>query len=206
MADEPGVAARTGAVALLLAAGESTRMGRPKPLLEWNGRTLIEYQVGELLAAGAGEVVVVLGHRAEEVRPYAERAGGRVALNPAYREGRAGSIRAGAAVLQNDVSAIVILSVDQPRGRDITRAVLAEHLGQDNVITVPVFDGRRGHPAVLSGRLLTELREVEESTEGLRAIMQRHAAERREVVVDDRAVLLDLNLPSDYEAAISERT
>jgi molybdenum cofactor cytidylyltransferase len=202
MPDEGGSIAHGGAVALLLAAGESTRMGRPKPLLEWGGRTLIEYQIGELVAAGVGTVIVVLGHRADEVRPYAERAGGRVVVNPAYREGRAGSIRAGAAALPNDADAIVILSVDQPRSRGITQALLAEHLRQDNTITVPVFDGRRGHPAVLSGRLLGELREVDESTEGLRAVTRRHGSERREVPLDDPSVLLDMNLPSDYEAAV----
>jgi molybdenum cofactor cytidylyltransferase len=188
-------------VALLLAAGESTRMGSPKPLLEWHGTTLIEYQIAELRAAGIDEVVAVLGHRAEDVRPVAERAGARVAINSAYREGRAGSIRVGAQAVQPGASAIVILNVDQPRDRSITRALLSAHAEGGALITVPSFEGRRGHPAVLSGSLLDELRTVDEATEGLRAVNSRHEADRRELPLDDPSVLLDLNRPEDYEAA-----
>lgn len=188
-------------VALLLAAGESTRMGRPKPLLEWDGTTLIDYQIRELLAAGCDEVVALLGHRAEEVRPFAERAGARVVVNADYRSGRAGSIRTGALALPPDTAAVVVLNVDQPRSRFITHRLLEEHRAQRNVITVPLHQGRHGHPAVLAGTLLRELQAVEEASEGLRAVMRRHQTERVEVPFDDPTVLFDLNLPSDYEAA-----
>jgi len=188
-------------VALLLAAGESTRMGSPKPLLDWRGMTLVEYQVGELLEAGVDQVVAVLGHRAADVRPVAERAGARVAVNAAYREGRAGSIRVGAEAVEPGVAAIVILNVDQPRDHAITRALLAAHAESGALITVPAYGGRRGHPAIVSGMLLDELRGVDEASQGLRAVMSRHAADRRELALDDPSVLLDLNRPEDYEAA-----
>jgi CTP:molybdopterin cytidylyltransferase MocA len=186
---------------LLLAAGESTRMGRPKPLLEWNGTTLIEYQISQLRAGGCDEVVAVLGHRAEEVRPYAEKAGARVVVNEDYRAGRAGSIRTGAVALVPETSAIVILNVDQPRGHAITRRLLDEHAARGNLITVPLCQGQHGHPAVLAGSLLPELQQVDEASQGLRAVMRRHEAGRAELPVDDSSVLLDLNFPADYEAA-----
>jgi len=188
-------------VALLLAAGESTRMGSPKPLLDWRGMTLIEYQIGELLAAGVDQVIAVLGHRAADVRPAAERAGARVTVNAAYREGRAGSIRVGAEAVEPGASSIVILNVDQPRDRAITRALLEAHAENGGLVTVPAYGGHRGHPAVISGVLLDELRAVDEASEGLRAVMSRHAADRRELALDDPSVLLDLNRPEDYEAA-----
>jgi molybdenum cofactor cytidylyltransferase len=197
---EPGKA-----IALLLAAGESTRMGRPKPLLTWEGQTLIEYQIAQLLEAGVDEVIAVLGHRAEDVRSYAERAGARVVVNAAYREGRAGSIRTGAEALPADTGAIVILNVDQPRTSAAIRPLIEAHRRGGHLITVPVFAGRRGHPAVLSGQLAGELRQVDEASEGLRAVMQRHMGERVEVPIDDPAVLLDMNLPADYEAAVRGR-
>jgi molybdenum cofactor cytidylyltransferase len=187
--------------ALLLAAGESTRMGQPKPLLEWMGRRLVEYQIEELLGAGIDEVIVVLGHRADEVRPLAERAGARAVFNPSYREGRAGSIRTGAAAARDDSRVIAVLNVDQPRGRRVIRAVLEGHRDSGSLITVPSYQGRHGHPAVFAGQLLSELRSVDEASEGLRAINRRHLASRGEIPVDDPAVLLDLNRPSDYEAA-----
>jgi len=178
-------------------------MGRPKPLLDWRGRTLIEYQIGELLAAGVDQVIAVLGHGAEDVRPFAERAGARVAVNTGYRGGRAGSIRTGAMAVPDDTGAVVILNVDQPRDREIIRAVLKAHRSGLSPTTVPSYQGRHGHPAIFAGRLLPELRNVDEASEGLRAINRRHAAERTEAPIDDPAVLLDLNLPADYEAARS---
>jgi molybdenum cofactor cytidylyltransferase len=188
-------------VAILLAAGESRRMGRPKPLLEWRGTTLVEYQVGELFAAGATEVIVVLGAQADAVRPIAEQAGARVVLNSAYRDGRAGSIRAGAVAASGGAVAILMLNVDQPRDRRISAAILAAHLRDGNQITIPTFNGRHGHPVVLAAALLGELREVQEESEGLRAVMRRHAGERVELALEEPAVLLDLNLPEEYDAA-----
>jgi molybdenum cofactor cytidylyltransferase len=190
-------------VGLLLAAGESTRMGRSKPLLDWDGGKLIEYQIRELLAGGVDEVIVVLGHRADEVRPLVEGSGARWVLNSAYREGRAGSIRTGASAVPDNAVAVVVLNVDQPRSRSIVRAVLDGHLATGNVITTPAYAGRHGHPAVFAGELLPELRSVDEASEGLRAVNRRHADRRSEVAIDDPSVLLDLNLPTDYESAKS---
>ncbi|MCH8205535.1 MAG: NTP transferase domain-containing protein, partial [Chloroflexi bacterium] len=81
--------------AILIAAGESTRMGRPKPLLAWHGTTLLEYQVDSLVEGGADEVIVVLGHDAESLAPYVKGACVRYVVNPDYREGKTTSIKAG---------------------------------------------------------------------------------------------------------------
>jgi molybdenum cofactor cytidylyltransferase len=199
--------AKGPAYALLLAAGESTRMGRPKALLPWAGTTLIEYQVRELLAARC-EVVVVLGHAAEEIRPHVPDEA-RVVVNEAYREGRASSLRAGAAALPDDADTIVVLSVDQPRPREVIKSLIAAHPAGDAyktgpVITRPVFEGQHGHPLVLSGALLPELRAASEGAEGLRGVVSAHRDAVREVAVDSPVVLLDLNTEADYQRALAE--
>lgn len=176
-------------------------MGRPKQLLDWHGRPLIVYQIRELQAAGVDHVIAVLGHQADVIRPLAQQAGAEVALNARYREGRAGSIRTGALAAPDAADTIVLLNVDQPRGREITAALLAFHHAAGNLITVPAYGDRRGHPVVLQGRLLPELRGVGESTEGLKAIMRRHADERIAVPFSTDTVLLDLNHPQEYESA-----
>lgn len=181
--------------AILLAAGESTRMGKPKPLLEWDGAMLIEYQIAQLREAGCDPVIAVLGHRADEIRPLAERAGATVVINEGYAEGRATSLRAGADAI-DDADAIVILNVDQPRPAAVLRRLLDEH---KSGVTLPVHEGRRGHPPVIAGALLPELRTVDEATEGLRAVVNRH--EVHEVEFESPFVLLDLNTPEDYEEA-----
>ena len=88
--------ARPSVSAVLLAAGESTRMGRPKPLLSWEGTTLVQYQVASLQSGGVDEVCVVTGAGGEAVGPLlAHEAGVRVVPNPDYRAGKTTSVRAG---------------------------------------------------------------------------------------------------------------
>ena len=188
--------------AILLAAGESRRMGSPKPLLDWGGRTLIEYQIAQLQQAGAAEIVAILGHRADEVKQAAEQPGVRIVVNQRYAEGRASSLRAGAAAIDAAADdAVVVAGVDQPRPAGVIRRLVQELAASGNRIVVPVHGGRRGHPVVVAGALLPELREVSEESQGLRAVLARHEADILEVPFDSTLVLLDINTLEEYEAA-----
>lgn len=178
-------------------------MGRPKPLLPWRGATLIAFQVQELAAAGCAPVVVVLGHAAEEVRPHVPP-DATVVVNEGYRQGRASSLRAGAAALPDDAELIVVLSVDQPRPRAIIDRLVAAQRAARGSITVPVYQGRRGHPVVLPGSLLLELRAATEEQRGLRGILDAHAPQVVEVSTGDATVVLDLNTPDDYDRALAK--
>src|SRR3972149_3232873 len=97
--------------ALLLAAGESARMGRPKALLPWQGGTLVEFQIEQLLAGGVERVVLVLGHQAEAVRrggsPHARAT---IVLNQDYATGKTSSVRAGLEAIPNHADAVLILA------------------------------------------------------------------------------------------------
>ncbi len=191
--------------AILLAGGESSRMGTAKPLLEWGGNTLIEYQLAQLKEPPVERVVVVLGHRADEVLPYVRGSGPDVVgvVNELYAEGRASSLRLGAAALPDDTTAVLVLSVDQPRPHDVIARLVDVHRHSGSLITVPTYDERRGHPPLLDDSLLPELREVNEATQGLRAVIERHAADVTELPFETSAVLLDLNRPQEYQKARS---
>ena len=84
-----------GISAILTAAGESRRMGRPKPLLPWRGTTLVEHQIDALFKGGVSEVVVVVGHEADAVAAQVSCTGARCAVNPDYLQGKTTSIKAG---------------------------------------------------------------------------------------------------------------
>jgi CTP:molybdopterin cytidylyltransferase MocA len=185
----------------LLAGGESSRMGAPKPLLDWGGGTLIEYQLSQLREAGADKLIVVLGHRADEVLPHVHRAGAQAIINELYAEGRASSVRVAAGALPENTHAVVVLNVDQPRPFWVTSRLLAEHRRINALITVPTFESRRGHPVVFAGRLAPELREAREATEGMRAVMQAHEDAILDVQFDTPVVVLDMNVPEEYEEA-----
>ncbi len=187
--------------AILLAGGESSRMGVPKPLLEWGGHTLIEYQLAQLTGPPLDRVVVVLGHGAEEVLPYVHGAGAQAVVNELYAQGRASSLRVGAAALPDDTTTVLVLNVDQPRPHDVIARLVDVHRLSHNLITIPTYGGTRGHPPVLDGSLLPELREVNEATLGLRAIIDRHAEDVRELTFEAETVLLDLNRPQEYQKA-----
>ena len=186
---------------ILLAAGLSTRMGRPKPLLPWDGRTLVEYQVAQLRAAGAAEVIVVTGHEAAAVAEALQGSNARLVHNPSYAAGRAGSVRAGALAAPDGMD-VLVLNVDQPRPASVTRALLDAHRAAPGRITVPVYQGRRGHPVIFAASLLPELRRVSDEREGLRDVMRAHARAIHEVPIADPRVLLDVNTPEAHQEAL----
>lgn len=177
-------------------------MERAKQLLPWDGTTLVEWQVGQLREAGAPDVYVVVGAHADEVRLRAEEAGGMVVENRTYREGRASSLRAGAWAVPDTAEAVVILSVDQPRPAWVTASLLAAWRGSQALLLVPEYGGRRGHPVIAAGSLLPELREVDEASMGLRAVMERHASRTEVAAIQNSCVIVDLNTPVDYQTAL----
>ncbi|MDP3064849.1 MAG: nucleotidyltransferase family protein, partial [Chloroflexota bacterium] len=189
--------------AVLLAAGQSTRMGQLKALLPWRGQTLLERQVASLLEAGIAQVVVVLGHEAERLKPLVDgKRGVRVVLNPRYREGKTTSIKTGVDALPSDVEHLVLVGVDQPRSPETYRSVVQAHLRAGALITKPYYKGVGGHPPVFSRQVFGELAALREETLGLKELMRRRIEQVQKVELDTPEVLLDLNRPEDYQAAI----
>ncbi|MCX6023314.1 MAG: nucleotidyltransferase family protein [Chloroflexi bacterium] len=186
---------------MILAAVESTRMGSPKPLLPWGDGTLIEYLVTQLYEGGASGVVVVLGHAADDVRHVLRGLDARIVVNPEYKQGRASSTRAGAAALPVYADGVMVVNVDQPRPAEVVRAVLDAHQRDGGLITVPTFEGQRGHPTVFGQQLFAEMVRVTEQNFGMREIMQRHRAEVRHIEVPSPWVVIDTNTPEEYERA-----
>lgn len=181
--------------AVVTAAGLSTRMGRPKALLDWHGQPLVAHQVDAL--SGLGQVMVVLGHEAEAIgRAVPAVPGVRVVLNRGYETGRVSSLLAGLRAIEAPVEAVLVVGVDQPLASGLVKALLA---GWDErrPMAAPTYDGRRGHPVLFRGDLLAELLAIREETQGLRAVTARYREARQEVPVPFPEVLWDLNTPED---------
>jgi len=187
--------------AILTAAGESTRMGRPKPLLPWRGVALVEYQTASLLDAGVAEVIVVLGHRHQLVAPHVKGPGVRHVVNPDYRRGKTTSIKAGLRHIDPAATDILLLAVDQPRPPEVIAAIVTAHIQKNALITSPRYQGHGGHPLVFSARLRDELEAITEEKQGVREVIQAHRAEVNRVPIDDPVVRLDINSPEEYEEA-----
>ena len=176
-------------------------MGRPKPLLTWHGVTLLEYQTRSLLDGGASEVVVVLGHRAEDLKGYVTGPSERYVVNADYRLGKTTSIKAGVRASDADAEGIMLLAVDQPRTPEIVTTVVRAHRDGNRLITSPRYRGRGGHPLVFAASLKSELKAISEETQGVRAVFEAHADEVTRLVLDDPIVRLDVNTHEAYEEA-----
>ena len=187
-------------------------MGTLKALLDWQGRSLIIHQIVALREAGADEVVVVLGHRADELqaRIGANRdvyALGKVrcVVNDDYARGKTTSIKTGLWAIgpsHDPRAAIVMLNVDQPRSRGIIEKVLGVHRAADKLITIPTCEGKGGHPIVVSRRLYAELSAIDEQTQGMRAVTERHRENTQRVELGAPELLWDVNTPEQYQAAL----
>lgn len=200
--------------AILLAAGVSRRMGTLKALLDWQGRPLIVHQIVALREAGADEVIVVLGHRADELqariganRDVYDVGAVRCVVNSDYAEGKTTSIKAGLRAISrpndNSPGPILLLNVDQPRSVGVIRRVLSAHLDGDALITIPTSDGKGGHPIVVSRALYQELLEINEVTQGMRAVTERHLNASRRMELGAPELLWDINTPKQYQAALA---
>ena len=191
-----------GISAILLAAGESTRMGRLKALLPWQGLTLVEYQVQSLQGAGVAEVVVVVGHRGDEVEaPLKAMPWVTTVANPDYKHGKTTSIKVGLRNISSSTRGVLVLAVDQPRTAHIIECVLKAHVDQGALITCPVHRGHRGHPIIFSSNLLPDLLAITEEEQGLREVTHRYRDDIYQVEVDSPIVTLDVNSPEDLQRA-----
>ncbi|TDI89397.1 MAG: nucleotidyltransferase family protein [Chloroflexi bacterium] len=192
------------AVGVLLAAGESSRMGRPKPLLPWRGTTLVEYQMNSLLQGGCDQVIVVTGKYDADMSPLLDDRTGVVrAYNPDYADGKATSVRAGICEVPDGVHSIVLLAVDQPRPAWAIERILKVHTDFGAEVTSPGYDGHGGHPLVFDSSMRSELAAVTEEGEGVRAIFKRPDLNHHRVEFESAIVRLDINTPEAYEKALA---
>ena len=188
---------RSQFAAIITAAGESTRMGRTKALVPFNGLALIDHQIACL--KGFGQIIVVTGHGGDEILAHVGRA--LCVHNPDYQSGRSSSIEVGAKAIREDLNGALIVGVAQPLVPDILSELLMTFDPSTQLAALPVMEGRRGHPVLCSSQLFVELESCGEVQEGLRGILTRAGVKVCEVSVYDERIYADLNCPEDVEHA-----
>jgi molybdenum cofactor cytidylyltransferase len=190
--------------AILLAAGQSRRMGAFKPLLPFGARTVIETCVDNLLAAGIGEIVVVVGHRGEEVRARLAHLPLSFAVNEEAGSEMSVSIARGVEQLSKETRAVLVALVDQPAVTpDIIRQVIETAAQTGAPFVVPEHAGRGGHPVLVDLAYREELLSLD-AAGGLRALFERHRREVRRVAVASPFVRRDMDTWADYCALHEE--
>ncbi|GIW11729.1 MAG: hypothetical protein KatS3mg061_2786 [Dehalococcoidia bacterium] len=198
----------TGRIAgLVLAAGESRRMGRPKALLPVGNEFFVQRVRRALLDAALHPVLVVLGHDALEIARTASLPPEGIVLNPDYQQGMLSSLVAGLRVLEpTDVEAAVVALVDGPDiSTLLVRRLMERYWATRAPIVEPVYQGKAGHPFLIARELWPEIAAADPE-QGPRAVIRRHRARAAQVIWDDSSILTDLDTPADYQAWIASRT
>ncbi len=188
--------------AIILAAGQSSRMGQHKLLLPLLGKPLFLHTVDHASAAGVDDVLVVVGYRAEALRALLMDRPVRVIENPDYVQGQSTSLRAGIAALSPQTEAAMILLADQPL---VNPAILQQLIhawhATGRPIVAPVYHGQRGNPVLFARSLFAELLAVT-GDQGGREILQRHAQEIELVPIADSDAAQDLDTWQEYQALL----
>ena len=145
-----------------------------------------------------------MGHDVDRLKPIVEAIDGASwTLNEDYLQGKTTSLKAGVAALAGQqLSDVLLLNVDQPRSAGTVRNLLDRHRASSSLITIPTYGGKGGHPIFIAAELLPELVEIEEETQGLKAVVRRHAEATERFEIDDPTVLWDLNTLEQYQQAV----
>jgi molybdenum cofactor cytidylyltransferase len=191
--------------ALLLAAGQSRRMGTNKLLAEIDGRPMVARTATRLLSSRARPIVAVLGNQADEVAAAIGRLPVERVRNPAFAEGLSTSLKRGLAALPPDIDGVIVCLGDMPlvTGRDLDRLIAAFNPLEGRAIIVPTRRGKRGNPVLWARRFFPEMAELAGDV-GAKHLIGEHAELVCEVEMDSDGVLVDVDTP-DALAALRDK-
>ena len=196
-------------VAIILAAGESRRMGQPKQLLPFGDKTMLECVIDAFRTPHVAEIIVVLGHQADEIAakigaPSGTLASPTIVRNKRYRQGMFTSVQAGLQALPEQAILFMIALCDQPRlQRATVEKLIGEFEKQQHKILIPMYEGRQGHPLLLRAKYAREILAMDESLT-LKHFLALHAGDIARLPVSDEGVLLDVDDPTDYQRALQQ--
>ena len=193
-----------GIWSIILAAGESKRMGFPKMLLEFNGKTMIENVLDHVAASESDGILVVLGAGREELIDLVRKYDVKYCYNENYREGMLSSVKCGFKNLPSDTDAALVFQGDQPFiGPEVINKVIRAYRLSGKGIVIPAFNGKRGHPLLLDSKYRDEIDKLDPA-EGLRSLTYLISDDVLEVETDDPGILRDFDTYDDYRKEINQ--
>jgi molybdenum cofactor cytidylyltransferase len=193
--------------ALLLAAGQSRRMGGPNKLLaEVDGTSMVAHVARRLLASRARPIIAVLGNQADAVDTALGKLPVERVRNPEFAAGLSTSLKRGIAALPSDLDGVIVCLGDMPliSGRHLERLIAAFNPLEGRAIVVPTRRGKRGNPVLWAKRFFAEMVELAGDV-GAKHLIGEHAEFVAEVEMDDDAVLVDIDTPEALDAFREKR-
>lgn len=188
-------------VAVVLSAGESSRMGRPKALLPIDGQTFIEKIVAALKQTKVGKIIVILGHNARELQSKISHLPVEILINTDYKRGQLSSLQLAVRNLQPDLECdgMLVHLVDHPYlAPALVEEMIRRFYETKKRIIVPKFHGKRGHPVIFSNALFDEILKAP-MEEGAKAVVNAHRAETLEIETEEEGIAVDIDTPELYQ-------
>jgi molybdenum cofactor cytidylyltransferase len=188
-------------VGVLLAAGGSVRLGKPKQLLPFGGRTLVEHALDILHRSPLDEVIVVLGAHADEIAPLMQHPRVRVVPNPDWEQGQSASLRAAVDAVSDDCEAVIFLPCDMPWiTPELIGGLIRAWRESGKPMIAAASSGKLSVPALFAREMFAELQRLS-GDRGGRGLFEKHP-ERVAAVPVPADVLADIDTPEEYERAI----
>jgi len=187
--------------AIVLAAGESKRMGRTKQLLDVGGKPLLQLILDGILQTDVDEIILVLGHEAERIREKIDTSRVKVVVNRDYSKGMSTSIRRGVQALDERSEAFFIVLADQPGIESRVYNLLIREFRNrfpQKTIFLPAYKGRRGHPALFSVKHRHEASRIQ-GDRGFREVLEMVPQEVFLVELESESIVHDLDTPEQYQ-------
>jgi molybdenum cofactor cytidylyltransferase len=192
-------------VAIILAAGESRRMGQPKQLLPFGDKTMLECVIDAFVTPCVDEIRVVLGYKADDIAAKIARTPCKIVKNNRYPLGMFTSMQAGLRDLPKKTKIVMLAICDQPRLKRETVETLIEKFEKGrHKILIPSYNGRQGHPPLLRAEYAKEILAMDESMT-LKHFYAEHADDIERLAVEDEGVLIDIDDRETYERELKKR-
>ncbi|SDU34751.1 nucleotidyltransferase family protein [Desulfobacula phenolica] len=190
---------------IILAAGSASRMGKTKQLLPFGETTLLGRVIQNARDSRLHEIIVVLGHNAGKISRSIDFEGTRVTRNTAYANGQSTSLIKGVEAVSSDCDAAMFLLADQPlvTAAIINRLADAFETGTAPIV-IPYCNGKRGNPVIIARPLFYRLASLSADT-GARVLFEEFKDVILKVSVPDKAILVDVDTPADYQTLISKK-
>lgn len=194
----------SGISSIVLAAGESTRMGSPKMLLDFNGKSMLECVIANIRESVVDDIVVVLGAYRDELGKIVANTTARFCYNEIYKEGMLSSVKCGFRNIPSDTEAVLVFQGDQPliTSKVINKIVEAFRISGKGII-IPVHNKRRGHPLMIGKIYFNEIEKLDPD-EGLRSLSRKFPDDIYEVLTDEAGILRDFDTFEQYKNTINQ--
>jgi molybdenum cofactor cytidylyltransferase len=189
--------------AVILAAGESRRMGSPKALVPFRGMSFVEHLLNAIQHSRIGVTRVVLGSGAEDIRAKLGVDAAMIVVNPDWRRGQLSSLQAALRSLPAGTEGMILCPVDHPLvSRNLVAQLIQQFDSTGKLIALPTFHARRGHPVIFRAPLYPDLLAVSPEV-GARQVVWMHADQVAEVPTEEEGVILNLDDPEALKKAMS---